>query len=133
MDRTALPSSATARWALAVALVLGVLGMHALVGPATETHAADHGAMVMGTSAQTHDTSTPADHSRAPAGGHSMLMTCLAVLGALAALTLLVAQAVRWPDAADTPRRPRSALHPVLGRSPPWTVPSLHQLSLLRV
>ena len=70
-----------------------------------------------------------------PAGGHSTLTMCLAVLGSLAALVLLVASALaRRPAVVDPP----DGVHPVgvrfsLGRPPPWTVPSLHQLSLLRV
>jgi len=70
-----------------------------------------------------------------PAGGHSTFTMCLAVLGSLAALVLLVASALaRRPAVVDPP----DGVHPVgarfsLGRPPPWTVPSLHQLSLLRV
>lgn len=136
-----------ARWVLAVALALGVLGMHALVGPTapvdgspTSTAGASMG-MGMPVAAPS---AVPAEVAPStggpgpvgdpvPAGGHSMLMSCLAVLGAVAAVLLLVAtSAVRWPLEVPVRTWGRRTVTG-LGRPPPWAVPSLHQLSLLQV
>ena len=151
VPHSAVPLSAVARWALAVALILGVLGMHTLMGPpaaagatgdATTTDVSMSTAAapgVVGGTAHADQPATPGDGAtplggHSPAGGHSTLTMCLAVLGSLAALVLLVASALaRRPAVVDPP----DGVHPVgvrfsLGRPPPWTVPSLHQLSLLR-
>ena len=143
---------AVARWVLAVALALGVLGMHALVGPTapadgspTSTAGASMGmgmGMGMGMPAAA-PSAVPADVAPStggpgpagdpvPAGGHSMLMSCLAVLGAAAVLLLVATSAVRWPLEAPVRTWRRRTVRG-LGRPPPWAVPSLHQLSLLRV
>ena len=138
------------RWALAVALVLGVLGMHALMGPpAAAGHAGsavaqDSTSMLgaHGSAGGAADAGMNAAHSggaapmggHSPAGGHSMLTMCLAVLGALATVVVLVAALTRRPAPPARPAGARvvGALS-WWGRPPPWTVPSLHQLSLLRV
>jgi hypothetical protein len=139
-----------ARWALAVALVVGVLGMHALMGPPVLAASGDAASAGMTTSTGTArevpggttDAGRPAlrgdgsspTNEHSPAGGHSMLTTCLAVLSSLAAAVLLVSALARRPARVDRPAGARSVGHlSCLGRPPPWTVPSLHQLSLLRV
>lgn len=148
------PGAAT-RWALAVVLVLGVLGMHALLGPPAVTGSGVAAPPGMTTSGMTvpvdvaHDVgggtalaeqsalqgggSGPSE-GHGPAGGHSMLTTCLAVLGALAGVVLVATALVRRPNLLDRPAGARSAgFRSWMGRPPPWTVLSLHQLSLLRV
>lgn len=156
------PHSAAARWVLAVLLVLGVLGMHALMGPTATTpgagttdastsmavavdnggasgvaHAGQRvtptGNTALATYVSPGDTSPVGGH--APAGGHSMLTMCLAVLGSLSALVLLIAAVLaRHRVLAESPAGWRhGTARFLLGQPPPWTVPSLHQLSLLRV
>jgi hypothetical protein len=143
--------SLAARWVLAVVVVLGVLGMHALMGPPAAAGAAGpaDGSMSMsvpgshGVGSGSADVVQPATADggstptggHSPAGGHSMLTMCLAVIGSLAVLVLLVAAAMARRPARDDPAadvRP-FVVRFSLGRPPPWTVPSLHQLSLLRV
>jgi hypothetical protein len=135
-----------------VVLVLGVLGMHALMGPpAAAGHAGsavtqDSMSMVMSGAQGSAGGAAPAGKPAAygdgaapmgghsPAGGHSMLTMCLAVLGALATVVMLAAALTRRPG-----RTGRSAGARVVGAlswwgpPPPWTAPSLHQLCLLRV
>lgn len=150
---TAVPPSYLARWALAVALILGVLGMHALMGPptmgtemgfGTGSTVVEHPAStvtalhVVAAAPRAEQVANPEDavppmDGRSPAGGHSMLTGCLAVLGSLAASALLAAAlssratGIGWGTAARVVG--------VLSRRapPPWTTPSLHQLSLLQV
>lgn len=142
MTRTGRGRSSVLLWSMAVVIILGVLGMHALTAPGQSATTGGGGSA----SVMSHDTAaptpadqcpscgSPVDDHQTPAGGHSMLTLCLAVLGGLTSLLLLVAVLLRWSDpvaAAAAPRRrglARSAARP-----PPWTVPSLHQLSLLRV
>ena len=149
---TAVPHSLVVRWVLAVVLVLGVLGMHALMGPPAATghtggavvqdsksmsmsgaQGAAGGAARAEMPAAPDGGATPmGGHS--PAGGHSMLTMCLAVLGALTTVVLLVVALTRRPVRTGRPvgKRLTGALA-WWGRPPPWTVPSLHQLSLLQV
>lgn len=125
---------AVARWLPGITLVLGVLGMHAVTGPHTgvPTDATISMPMSMATPTDT-AASGPADEVHAPAGGHSMLSTCLAVLGSMAALVLLAALGARWPAPYAGPSSQWLSAVSRAGREPPWTVLSLHQLSLLRV
>ncbi len=149
----AVPQRAAVRWALAVALILGVLGMHTLVGPpaaAGDTGTAStaevpgpvsvavaHGGV--GGAARADQPATLGGGSapvggHSPADGHSMLTVCLAVLGAFTFLALFAAALTRRPALLDPPAAsPRVPARVSLGRPPPWTVRSLHQLSLLRV
>jgi hypothetical protein len=152
VPHTPVPHSLLVRWVLAVVLVLGVLGMHALMGPpAAAGHAGsavtqDSMSMVMSGAPGSVSGAAPAEKSAAygdgaapmgghtPAEGHSMLTMCLAVLGALANVVMLAAVLTRRPG-----RTGRSAGARVVGAlswwgpPPPWTAPSLHQLCLLRV
>lgn len=152
VPHTAVPHSLVVRWVLAVVLVLGVLGMHALMGPPAAPGATSgsvvHDSMWMslpgaqGSAGGAAHAEKPAAYGdgaapmggHSPAGGHSMLTMCLAVLGALATVVMLAAALTRRPG-----RTGRSVGARVVGalswwgRPPPWTVPSLHQLSLLRV
>lgn len=139
MTSTAVSASgvtrnAVARWVLGIALVVGVLGMHAVTGPPTSAPADGTVSMPMSMATQT-DTGAPgpADKGHAPTGGHSMLSMCLAVLGSLIVFVLLVALGARWPGPDAAPTGPRRSTISRAGREPPWTVLSLHQLSLLRV
>ena len=126
--------SAVARWVLGIVLVVGVLGMHAVTGPHTSvpTEATISMPMSMAAPADT-AASAPADEGHAPAGGHSMLSMCLAVLGSMAALVLLIALGTPWPASYAAPGSQSLRAVSRAGREPPWTVLSLHQLSLLRV
>ena len=126
--------SAVARWVLGIALVVGVLGMHAVTGPHTSLPTDATISMPMSMAAPTGTAASgPADEGHAPAGGHSMLSMCLAVLGSLAALVLLAALRARWPASYAAPTSQPLPAVSRAGRAPPWTVLSLHQLSLLRV
>jgi hypothetical protein len=132
-------------------MVLGVLGMHAVVGPpaAAGTDGSTSMSLSMsvpgsdgavGGSADavqpaTRDGGSTPTGGHSPAGGHSMLTMCLAVLGSSAALVLVVAAAMAGRTAQDNTSADG---HPTgvrfsLGRPPPWTVLSPNQLSLLRV
>ena len=126
--------SAVARWVLGIVLVVGVLGMHAVTGPPTSAPADAMISMPMSTAAPTDiAASGPADEGHAPTGGHSMLNMCLAVLGSLVALVLLAALGARWSASSAALTSQRLPAVSRAGRAPPWTVLSLHQLSLLRV
>ncbi len=137
-----------------VVVVLGVLGMHALLGAPAAPGPGVPAASEMTASEMTASVSVGQDHAadttraepaalhracsgrtggHVPAGGHSMLSTCLARLGALTGGVLVAVPACR-PTLVDRPAGVRSVgSRSWMGPPPPWTVLSLHQLSLLRV
>lgn len=134
------------RPALVLVLLAGVLGMHSLASmgmsemaapymtPAAVAAPASSGPAVVGVGARHEAAATGA--TQVVAGGvgaqdHGVMHQCLAVLSTVLLLALvLLAVAAATPGRAGVsggaPRWP-------WGRAPPWTVPSLAELSVLRV
>ncbi|MEO6881093.1 MAG: DUF6153 family protein [Mycobacteriaceae bacterium] len=122
-------------WSLLVALVLiaAVLLMHALPAVAGS---ANHG-MVAAEVTVGHTAPGPvaspwpaSGDAVASAVGHVMNHPCLAVLTAALTLLLLIG-ALRTPRVELNASSPPAGVLP--GRDPPWTTPTLPELSILRV
>lgn len=126
-------------------MVLSVLGMHSLLGapPAAEAHPDPVGA-VQAAAVEVHPGAAPAGAETEPGacsgscgghggpGLHSLAHLCLAVL--VGVVGLLVARLLvrTHPGIARRPARRPSNAH-ADRRVPPWTQPTLAQLSVLRV
>ncbi|GAB2917803.1 hypothetical protein GCM10027047_14400 [Rhodococcus aerolatus] len=136
--------SAVARWALAVATVLAVIGMHALMGPASAVASTSHVSPTHATVAAHSPQHAPiesapeastSDAGEGHGGGHQPSHTlahlCLAVLAGVvvALLVALTLAAFTSTSAVRVPWREGAGA----GRAPPWTQLSLAQLSVLRV
>ncbi|TDO45713.1 hypothetical protein EV643_11237 [Kribbella sp. VKM Ac-2527] len=147
--------SGVTRAVAVLGVIAGVFAMHALTGNHDAAMAAEHlnvapRAMVLPAGHQQMDHAGPAqtrtlaptnekpageEHPAfAPLGGHhSMGGVCLAVLTGLV-LLLALALALRSLSAWRSVRLFALAEPPVLtGRSPPWLVPSLSKLCVLRI
>lgn len=124
---------------LVVALVLGIVGMHAVVGPVTPPSGADHAAVTAvgahGAAplpAGVHD-ACPGCH--APAGhhdGHTVVSTCLAVLAGTLLLAVAAVLLLRWVSPVGDVRRAVARSRRASRGPPPHRV-SLLQLCLQRV
>lgn len=133
------------RWLLAAVTLSALLGMHALMGP---DGAAGHtdGPATHSTALAATASATPADaagtgcrsgachgqNHHEPGGGHSVAHLCLAVLAGAVALLVTVALG-RSHDPSGPIRARLATTGQMSGRAPPWTQPSLAQLSVLRV
>lgn len=139
-------TASAARWALGLLVVLSVLGMHSLLGapPAAEAHPDPVGA-VQAVAVEVHPGAAPSAGAETEPGAcsgrcgghggpdlHSLAHLCLAVL--VGVVGLLVARLLvrAHPGPARSPARRLSNAHPDR-RVPPWTQPTLAQLSVLRV
>lgn len=128
---------AVARLLLLVALLGGIVTMHAV----TFTLGHDHDAQsAMAATMQHHTTGGHADPAPAPCDddcgpqhtglhGCVFVMTAIAIIAALAMLCWIGTRSA----VLVTPKIRRSHRRRQRAPPPPWTVPSLHQLSILRV
>jgi hypothetical protein len=132
--RGVAPLPAVARLLLLVALLGGIVTMHAV----TFTLGHDHDAQsAMSATMQHHTTAGHADPAPAPCDDcgqqHTGLHGCVFIMTALATIAGLAM--LCWIGTRSAvlvaPKIRRS--HRRRQRAPPWTVPSLHQLSILRV
>jgi len=122
----------TARAALVLFLLTGVLGMHALPAVAMPAAASTTGAMVMAASNPASSPDEATGHGNHSDSGHAAMHMCLAVLlaaGVAVLLVLLGAAAPVLPPMVHRLRTTRNSL----GRAPPWVSPDLAELSVLRV
>lgn len=143
--------SGVTRAVAVLGVIAGVFAMHALTGNHDAAMAAEHlnvapRAMVLPAGHQQMDHAGPAQTTMtlaptgeehptfAPLGGHhSMGGVCLAVLTGLV-LLLALALALRSLSTWRSVQLFALAEPPVLtGRSPPWLVPSLSKLCVLRI
>lgn len=138
------------RGLFAFALLAAVLGMHAMTPPAGHAPAPSVQAMTHSVQAMTGVVSNVGQPALSRAGSivspdhggagsterpsHAAVHLCLAVLAAVA-LAVAVAVAVKVAQSrADNAVAPLMAVvRAEWGRAPPWTTPSLTQLSVLRV
>lgn len=120
----------TARGLLVLLLLAGVIGMHSLA--AVSTPATTLTAPSMAVAAQPDVMPDATGEHGGGHDGHQMMHLCLAVLAVagFALLLVLLAMVVDIPRPARSRRR---APHISLGRAPPWTTPTLAELSILRV
>ena len=125
---------AAVRGLLVLFLLAGVLGMHSLVGMGMPAATPSAGAMVM---TDAHPTVPPVnvDAMHSHGGGHGQHATmheCLAVLATAVLAVILMLLALGTNVTPPTRHRQRAA-RTSLGRAPPWTTPTLAELSVLRV
>jgi hypothetical protein len=126
---------AAVRGLLVLLILVGVIGMHSLAAvnvPAPTATSAD--AMVM---TDAHPTVPPVnvDAMHSHGGGHGQHATmheCLAVLAAAVLAVALMLLALGTNVTPPTRHRLRAG-RTSLGRAPPWTTPTLAELSVLRV
>lgn len=128
---------------LVVALVLGILGMHAMMGPVGGAMPMASAGSAAATAGGHHDGADPTPAAAgeacpgcdAPAGhhtGHSVASMCLAVLGGTLLLAVLAAVLLRWASPVGG-ARPAVARRRRTSRGPPPHQVSLLQLCLQRV
>lgn len=120
----------TARGLLVLLLLAGVIGMHSLATLDTPATTMTAPSMAAAAQADVMPVGT-GEHSGGHAG-HQRMHLCLAVLAVagFALLFGLLGMVVDIPRPA-LPRRPAPRIF--LGRAPPWTTPTLAELSILRV
>ena len=136
--RGVAPLPAVARLLLMVALLGGIVAMHAVTFTLGHDHDHAHTATTA-TTTQHHTTGSHAAPAPAPCGGddcgqqHTALHGCVFVMTALTIVTGLALLCwIRTRSAvlvAPKIRRGQRRRQ----RAPPWTVLTLHQLSILRV
>lgn len=133
--RGVAPLPTVARLLLLVALMGGIVTMHAM----TFTLGHDHGPSAAAPTVQHHTTGGHADSAPAPCDGddcgqqHTGLHGCVFVMTAVAIIAGLAM--LCWVGTRNevlvAPKIRRNYRRSQ--RAPPWTVLSLHQLSILRV
>ncbi|WP_342213770.1 DUF6153 family protein [Nocardia wallacei] len=117
-----------------LALLLGVVAMHAGVfclGAGSHHTMPEHSAIATTALDEHHDTASVGDIDQALA--HAGMHPCVFVLSAVAlAIGLVLLGRLDWAR-GDGHRPPLGILRATRQRPPPWTVPSLADLSILRI
>lgn len=141
--------SSAARWVLVGAVVFAVLGMHTLLGPGpAPAHAGAHPAAAAGhtapldtmgsaapdAAAHCPGSGCPGHDAPSPVGGaHTLAHLCVAILAGITTVLLMLVLLLATRPSTWAARSHRAKAGRAWWRAPPWTAPSLTQLSVLRV
>lgn len=127
-----LPARATGLVRLlgVLALLAGIVAMHAGVFAVAPAHADDHS---MASAADHHATAGSDCTDDGCGTGHASMHACVFILTAVAlALMLVLLYRITLDRPGDGVSKPRQR-RPTRERAPPWTVLSLDELSILRI